>query len=260
MSTTSQGQPQADVREAELESHRKGRTAQWEQATKDLEAFAYSMSHDLRAPLRGIVGLVRGLLEDHGNRLDDDGRRTLGLIGGEARRMSQLIADLVAYSRAGSQPMEVGPVDMTDLARSAFQNLVEPMTTPGPALRMSPLSPAHADRVMLREVFNHLLGNAIKFTRGIPGGVVEVMGTADAAENTYCVADNGVGFDQRYAHKLFGVFQRLHREQDFAGSGVGLAVVQRLIQRHGGRTWASGEVNRGARFHFALPNLQPIQP
>lgn len=227
-------------------------------ATQELEMFSYSMSHDLRAPLRCVTGFTRSLLEDHGPELGVDGRRTLHLINEEARRMGHLIEDLVAYSRVGRRRVDAAAIDMTELARSAFQDLVDLRTPPVPALRVFPLPVANADRSMVREIFSRLLENALKFTHR-PDAEIKITGSNDGEWSTYCVTDNGVGFDQRYAHKLFGVFQRLHRLEDFEGSGVGLAVVQRIVHLHGGRTWAVGEVNVGAAFYFTLPSFKEVQ-
>ncbi|HYP17551.1 MAG TPA: ATP-binding protein, partial [Opitutus sp.] len=223
-------------------------------AMKELEAFSYSVSHDLRAPLRGIDGFARALLEDCGAQLDAEGHRLLGTIRNETRRMGQLIDDLLAFSRAGRQEIDPSLIDMTELARSAFLNIIEaapPKVEPVLDLRLLP--EASGDRALLRQVFANLLGNAVKFSSRQPAPRIEVTGTSDGTVNTYCIRDNGVGFDPRFAHKLFGVFQRLHRQEEFEGTGVGLALVQRIVQRHDGRVWAEGHPNAGAAFYFSLP-------
>lgn len=240
---------------AVLEKQVQEQSVQLSAAIRELEVFSHSMSHDLRAPLRSVTGFTRRLLETHGEELGVDGRRTLHLVSEEARRMSRLIEDLVAYSRVGRRRVSAAAVDMTELARSAFQDLVERGTTAVPVLHLSPLPVANADRGMVREVLSRLLDNAFKFTRR-PDIEIRITGAIEGGRSTYCIADNGVGFDQRYAHKLFAVFQRLHRIEEFEGSGVGLAVVQRIIQQHGGRTWAAGEVNVGAAFYFTLPSAE----
>jgi len=226
-------------------------------ATKELEAFSHAMTHDLRAPLRGIAGLARGLREDHGDTLGEEARRVLDLVSAEARRMGRLIEDLAAYSRIGSQRLEPAVINMADLAQSAFQDLVEGMAALAPSLRLGNLPAAYADRALVREIFRQLLENAIKFTARADVEIV-VAGEIAGAWITYCIADNGVGFDPRYGHRLFSVFQRLHRSDDFPGSGMGLAVVHRIVQRHGGRTWAESTPKEGAKFYFSLPNYQEI--
>lgn len=238
---------------AELEQRVQERTARLEAAMKELEAFSYSVSHDLRSPLRGIDGFARALMEDCGPALDVEGKRLITTIRSETRRMGQLIDDLLAFSRAGRQALDTGPVDMTELARSAFQNLLEAAPERNPALQLNPLPEAVGDRALLRQVFANLLDNAMKFSARAPSPRIELTGWSDSAGNTYCVKDNGVGFDPRMAHKLFGVFQRLHRQEEFAGTGVGLALVQRIVHRHGGRTWAESAIGEGATFYFSLP-------
>jgi two-component system sensor kinase len=160
---------------------------------------------------------------------------------------------LGAYTRLGRQRLDRGETNMADLARSAFQELTESSGARAPALEVGDLPPAVADRAMIRMLFTQLLDNALKFTRGNPAARIAVTGVAEGGWNTYCVSDDGVGFDPRYGHKLFAIFQRLHRRDDFEGSGVGLALVHRIVQRHGGVTRAEGDVDRGARIYFTLP-------
>jgi PAS domain S-box-containing protein len=233
------------------------RTAQLQAANKELESFSYSVSHDLRAPLRAIDGFARILDEDYAARLDDEGRRVLGTICGEAKRMGQLIDDLLAFSRMSRRHVEPAQIDMSSLAQSVFDE--HAAQVPGRRLqfKLQPLPPAHGDRAMLRQVLANLIANAIKYTRPRDAAQIEIGGRAEGEENLYYVKDNGVGFDMKYAGKLFGVFQRLHAEDEFEGTGVGLALVQRVVRRHGGRNWAEGKLNEGATFHFTLPNRQP---
>jgi PAS domain S-box-containing protein len=237
----------------ELEQRVAKRTAQLEAANKELEAFSYSVSHDLRAPLRGVDGYVRMLKEDCGDRLDAEGNRLLDVVSSEAKRMGQLIDDLLSFSRLGREQMESTAIDMTTLARAAFESpsRTDPESAPRFELKSLPL--AQGDLGMLRQVFVNLIGNAVKFTRHQSAPVVEVGSRSGDGETTYYVKDNGVGFDEKYGHKLFGVFQRLHSEDEFEGTGVGLALVQRVIQRHGGKVWAEGKPNQGATFYFSLP-------
>jgi PAS domain S-box-containing protein len=229
------------------------RTKLLETTNKELESFSYSVSHDLRAPLRAISGFAGILTEDHAQRLDDEGRRLLGTITGEAKRMGQLIDDLLHFSRAGRQPLQATEVDMSALARTVFDECM--VQAPGRQLRfkLQPLPGAQGDTAMIRQVWANIISNAVKYTRPKPAAEIEITGHAKGGELVYCVKDNGVGFDMQYAQKLFGVFQRLHAESEFEGTGVGLALVQRIIHRHGGRVWAESRLNEGATFFFTLP-------
>jgi PAS domain S-box-containing protein len=236
-----------------LEQRVQDRTAQLEVANKELESFSYSVSHDLRAPLRAIDGFARILDEDHTARLDDEGRRLLGVICAEARRMGQLIDDLLAFSRMSRQQVEPAQIDMTALAQAVFDE--HAALAPGRQLqfKVQPLPPALGDRPLLRQALGNLISNAIKYTRPRAVAEIEIGGRTEGGEGLYYVKDNGVGFDMRYVGKLFGVFQRLHTEAEFEGTGVGLALVQRVIHRHGGRVWAEGKLNEGSTFYFTLP-------
>jgi PAS domain S-box-containing protein len=217
---------------------------------KELESFSYSVSHDLRAPLRAIDGYAQMLEEDYAARLDAEAQRLLGVVRGNARRMGQLIDDLLAFSRLGRQEPALQRVDMTRLAREVADELrgARPV-----AIEVRGLPPANADPALLRQVWMNLIGNAIKYSSKKPDARVVVAAREEAHENIYSVTDNGAGFDMRYAEKLFGVFQRLHRPEEFEGTGVGLAIVQRVVTRHGGRVWAEGKTGEGASFHFSLP-------
>jgi PAS domain S-box-containing protein len=229
------------------------RTAQLEAANKELEAFSYSVSHDLRAPLRGVDGYVRMLQEDCGGQLDAEGNRLLDVVSSEAKRMGRLIDDLLAFSRLGREQMDKRAIDMTALARGVFEIQTRLAPDSAPRFELQPLPPGQGDLGMMRQVFVNLIGNAVKFTRHQPAPLIEVGAGSRDGELTYFVRDNGVGFDEKYGHKLFGVFQRLHSEQEFEGTGVGLALVQRVIHRHGGEVWAEGKPNQGATFYFTLP-------
>jgi light-regulated signal transduction histidine kinase (bacteriophytochrome) len=227
-----------------------------EAKVKELEAFSYSVAHDLRAPLRSIAGFTGILVEEYAAGFDAEGRRLLGVICRETRRMEQLIEDFLNFSRLGGEPIQALGVDMTACARGAFQELVAVAPAEAPEIEIGALPPSCGDGAMVRQVFANLLGNAIKFTQSRARPRIEITGSTVGDWNTYCVADNGVGFNPLYTHKLFGVFQRLHSQKEFPGSGVGLALVQHVVQRHGGRAWAEGEVNVGAKFYFTLPHHQ----
>lgn len=224
--------------------------------TADLESFSYSVSHDLRTPLRAIHGFARILVEDHNTKLDPEAQRLLGVIDQNTRRMGQLIDDLLAFSRLGRQSISRAPVDMTELTRAVVEDVrrAEAERNGHFEVKIDPLQRAHGDRALLQQVISNLLQNAVKFTRGRTEPRIEVGSTPGPDETVYYVRDNGAGFDPRYRDKLFGVFQRLHSTEDFEGTGVGLAIVKRIVQRHGGRVWAEGKVGEGATFYFTLPS------
>lgn len=229
------------------------RSVQLEAANREMEAFCYSVSHDLRAPLRSISGFSEIVLEDYAPQLDETGRRHLNVIRGQAQRMGQLIDDLLAFSRMGRQQMSATVIDMTDLAELAYESQGGDARARVKRFDLQPLPPAYGDRPMLEQVLVNLLSNALKFSGRRAAPEIEVGGRAENGTHTYYVKDNGAGFDQQYANKLFGVFQRLHAAEEFDGTGVGLAIVLRVIQRHGGRVWAEGRVDAGATFYFTLP-------
>ena len=245
----------AEERIRELNTALESRAAALEAANKELEAFSYSVSHDLRAPLRAVDGFSRMVLTDYAPKLDDEGRRMLGVIRSEAQRMGRLIDDLLAFSRLGRQPIEAARIDMQALAQEVCDELLALEPERQVRFELHPLPSALGTQSMIRQVWINLIGNALKFTKEREVAEIEIGVTEDeSGGRVYYVKDNGVGFDMRYAEKLFGVFQRLHSQQEFPGTGVGLALVQRIVQRHGGRVWAEAEVNRGATFYFMLPN------
>ena len=236
-----------------LEGRVRARTAELEEALKELNSFSYSVSHDLRAPLRGIAGYATVLTEDYAGLLDAEGRRLLDRIAYNAIRMGDLIDDMLDFSRIARADLKRARVDMTALAREAFNDNSESGAGRRIDFRLASLPDALGDRGMLRQVWANLLGNAVKFTRGREPAVIEVSAVVSEGEVRFQVRDNGAGFDMEYAGKLFHAFQRLHRDNQIEGTGVGLAIVARIVQRHGGRVWAEAEPDKGAAFHFTLP-------
>lgn len=238
-----------------LEERVRARTAELEAANKELEAFAFSASHDLRAPLRKMEGFLSILLERHADGLDEEGKRIGGILSANCERMGRLIDDLLAFSRVGRKELVCSELDMTALARSVWDDLQKREPGRAAVLDLGELVPARGDAAMMRQVFWNLLDNALKFSRLKPESRVEVSSlmAEGGREIVYTVRDNGAGFDMKYAGKLFGVFQRLHSLQEFEGAGIGLALVQSIVKRHGGRIWGEGAVGIGASFHFTLP-------
>jgi light-regulated signal transduction histidine kinase (bacteriophytochrome) len=245
----------------DLERRVAERTAELAAANKELEAFSSSVSHDLRAPLRHIDGFAGLLRESTGATLDEESRHYLDTISNEAKRMKMLIDDLLSFSRMGRAEMSTVRVDLGELTREAIREL-----GPEPVERViewtiGELPVVSGDRAMLRAVLANLLSNAVKFTRSRAPAKIEIGCLSDPtspeSETVIFVRDNGTGFDMRYADKLFGVFQRLHRTSEFEGTGIGLANVRRIIDRQGGRTWAEGTVDGGATFYFSLPRVKP---
>ncbi len=239
-----------EQRVEERTSELQQRSTELELANKELESFSYTVSHDLRTPLRAVDGFARIFQDDYGDKVDGEGQRLLGVIRDSSRRMGMLIDDLLAFSMLGRQALHPVEIDMDALVSEVWAELGD--ASPATFL-LAPLPSARADRALLRQVWSNLLSNALKYSAKRAAPVITVTCERREEELVYCVADNGAGFDPRYYAKLFGVFQRLHAESEFAGTGVGLATVQRVVARHGGRVWAESEVGAGAKFYFSLP-------
>lgn len=245
------------VSRAELERLVAERTADLGSANRELEAFSYSVSHDLRAPLRAIEGFTRILEEDYRNALDDEGKRLLAVIIKSTATMSRLIDDLLAFSRAGRHEIKHSPLDMEAMVKSIYTEIVPSEDVQRVEFTVHPLAPAVGDPGLIRQVWVNLLSNAVKFSSLRQRPVIVVGSSVSESEVVFCVQDNGTGFDMAYAGKLFGVFQRLHSAREFEGTGVGLAISQRIVNRHGGRMWAEAAPGRGATFFFTLPARAP---
>lgn len=240
-----------------LEARIARRTADLTSAVSELESFAYTVSHDLRAPLRAMDGFSRILLEDQAHLLPESAQRQLVRVRENAQQMGKLIDELLRFSRINRGPMERKEVDPAEIARQVIHDLYGEGDKPLP-ITVQPMPVCSAEPTLLRQVFANLIGNALKFSRDVEVPHVVVGCDTTQTPPAYFVRDNGVGFDMRYAGRLFGVFQRLHRAEDYEGTGVGLATVQRIVQRHGGRVWADSQPNLGATFHFTLedPDVQ----
>lgn len=237
----------------ELEQRVRERTAQYEVANKELGAFSYSVSHDLRAPLRAVGGYARMLEEDYRDRLDENGRRLLRVIRESAERMGVLIDELLALSRLGKREVRKTFVDMTTLVNTCHAEL-QAGTPHHARLVVHPLHPAPADPILIAQVWTNLLSNAVKYSSKVREPLIEISSVEMNGEVIYQVRDNGAGFEMEYASKLFGIFQRLHSSEEFEGTGVGLAITHRIIEKHNGKIWADGKVDQGATFWFSLPN------
>jgi len=240
--------------EASERQHREPRfSIQFDAANQALESFSQSVSHDLRAPLRAVDSLIQILEEDYGERLGEDGCRVLNVIHDACGTMDNLITALLAFSQAVRQEMDPVQLDMAALVREAVNQVISTCPGPAPIIAIGDLPVGIGDALLLRQVWCQLISNALKFSSKRQTPNIGIRGRIEGAEVIYLVEDNGVGFDMRYVHKLFGIFQRLHKSEDFAGTGIGLAIAKNNVARHGGRIWAEAATDDGARFQFALP-------
>jgi two-component system, sensor histidine kinase and response regulator len=226
-------------------------------AYQDLEAFSYSVSHDLRAPLLFVKDFAQRLQDEFGEQLGDEGQRLVGIIRDGSRSMDEMVVGLLAFARASRQPLTAQNIEMQPIVKSCLFDALEAhngaVHGSTPQVETGKLPAAMADSSVIRNVWSNLIGNALKYSARRDPPVISITGRIDGAEAIYTVSDNGVGFDTRYANKLFGVFRRLHSARDFPGTGVGLAIAHRIVQRHGGRIWAESEPDGGSRFSFTLP-------
>jgi len=232
-----------ELKRAEIEIRR---------ANQELEAFSYSVSHDLRAPLRSINGFAKILLEDHSTQLDEAGQKYLSRISTNALLMTQLIEDLLNFARIGKQEMRKAEIDLDDFVKSTSQELVHQEMTRRIDINIQPLGYCSGDESMLRQAWINLISNAIKYSGKRDQAKIEIGKMSGGNETVFFIKDNGVGFDMRLSDRLFGVFQRLHKQEEFDGTGVGLALVKRIVERHNGRIWAESKPNEGATFYFTL--------
>jgi light-regulated signal transduction histidine kinase (bacteriophytochrome) len=247
--------PEIDVRKLneQLQKRVAELTQRLETAVKDLETFSYSVSHDLRAPLRAIDNFSSILQKEYGDKLDAEGLRLIAVVRKNAARMGTLIRDILAFAHAGDRELILADVDLEALARDVLDELTPSFTGRRVNVQMHELPHIRADTAAIRKVLLNLLANAIKFTRPRELAQIEIRATVDGDDSICSVKDNGVGFEPEYGNRLFGIFQRLHDAEEFEGSGVGLGIVKRIIDKHGGRVWAEGSPGVGATFYFSLP-------
>jgi len=229
------------------------RTAQLESANKELGSFSYSVSHDLRAPIRAINGYSKILLEDYAQKLDEDGEKVLQSIIHNSKKMGLLIDDLLAFSKLGRKPVTVIPIDMDLLVKSIQEELLFEKGAITPIIEIQALPSALGDKSLIKQVWINLISNAIKYSSYNKNSKISIGASVHDNMISYFVKDNGAGFDMQYYDKLFGVFQRLHAQEEFEGTGIGLAIVQKIIHRHNGLVWAESELDKGATFYFSLP-------
>lgn len=236
-----------------LEQRVKNRTIELEAANKELESFSYSVSHDLRAPARAIHSYANVFLEDYANTLDDEGKRLINIILKNGKKMGLLIDDLLSFSQLGRKELIKTKLSMNDLVSGIWNELYRAEENRNIKFILQPLPDANAEKTTIQQVWVNLISNALKYTRNKNETIIEIFAKEKNGQIIYCIKDNGSGFDMKYYNKLFGVFQRLHSQEEFEGTGVGLAIVERIISKHGGKIWAESAVNEGATFYFSLP-------
>jgi light-regulated signal transduction histidine kinase (bacteriophytochrome) len=246
---------QDDIRllNEELEQKVIDRTAELEAVNKELGSFSYSVSHDLRAPIRAINGYTRILSEDYGEKLDAEGNRILHAIIGNSRKMGELIDDLLAFSKLGRKQVTVAEIFMNELVQAVRDELIFDEGDNIPLFDVQLLRSAKGDKSLIRQVWINLISNAIKYSRHKPSTKIEIGSSEQGKMVVYFIKDNGAGFDMQYYDKLFGVFQRLHSQEEFEGTGIGLAIVQKIVERHKGTVWAESVLDEGTSFYFSLP-------
>jgi len=243
---------------ANLEQRVEERTSELEVVNKELGAFSYSVSHDLRAPLRSISGFTQILVEEYSSKLDDEGKRICSVIQENSLKMGNLIDDLLSFSRLNRTELKKGLINMKDIVNSAFSELTDESSVKRIQFKMGDICNSSGDPNMLKQVWINLISNAIKYSSKKEKAIITIGCKKEEGYCVYHIKDNGVGFDMAYMDKLFGVFQRLHSQKEFDGTGVGLAIVQRIVLRHGGKVWAKGEVDKGAEFYFSIPIISEI--
>jgi light-regulated signal transduction histidine kinase (bacteriophytochrome) len=247
------------TRNVQLERRVAELTQQLDTAVRDLETFSYSVSHDLRAPLRAIDNFSSILHKEYGDKLDAEGRRLIAVVRKNAARMGTLIKDILAFAHAGERELILADIDLQALARDVLDELAPSFSGRRVSVQMHELPHIRADTAAIRKVLLNLLANAIKFTRPRELAQIEIRATVAGNDSICSVKDNGVGFEPEYGHRLFGIFQRLHDAEEFEGSGVGLGIVKRIIDKHGGRVWAEGSPGVGATFYFSIPAPAPTR-
>lgn len=232
------------------------KTRELQLANKELESFAYSVSHDLRAPLRAISGFSKILEQDYGIILDNEGKRLIKIINDNTKKMGNLIDDLLAFSRFGRNEMKLNLLNTSSIVKSVIEDVHYYMNCEKTKFIINELPDIKGDQTMIYQVWYNLISNAVKFSSKVENPEIVIEGKTEKSLVTFSVKDNGIGFDMKYSQKLFGVFQRLHNDYDFEGTGVGLAIVHRIINRHGGKIWAYSELGKGATFYFSLPIIK----
>ncbi|MFI5251254.1 MAG: ATP-binding protein [Bacteroidota bacterium] len=238
----------------ELEQLVTRQTARLRSATEELDAFSYAIAHDLRAPLRAINGFTSLIMENHASNLDEEGKRLLNIVKLNANRMGQLLDDMVAYSRINRQELEpMTLVDMNKMVNEIIGELQKDHPDDTLSFKIHDIAPVVCNAQMIHQVWANLISNAVKFTAGRAEKIVEIGSTEEKQEIIYFVKDSGVGFDMQFAQNMFGMFQRLHPAKAFDGKGVGLAIVKRIINKHDGKVWSEGVVDKGATLYFSLP-------